>query len=260
MSPRQLFLLRCRQGKIIKECDLSDFSEMFNKICDFVGLRFYTENESTESCIKFSQLLKDFWPQKHIKEILGAYFLGIKGDLQDLENNTIKVFPMIDIRTCSDLVNAFDRYFKKQFEAEMKSQKFWYSEPEHKVPIKEKIEESFRNGLAQALEIVKSGQKYDVAGTDLFLFSELKQRGIILITDEEAEAEIQEALKVFKLKSNLERYDQRTTIGRKVDLKKMIESVLPGDVRVKNIARRKILNDYLESWALTGYGVNDILK
>jgi hypothetical protein len=223
-------------------------------------MKFVSIDETKEKALKFSKLLKDFWPNKYKKEIIGSYFLGIKGNLHDLENNTIKVFPMIDIRTCSDLVNAFDRYFKKQFESEMKSQKFWYTEPEDTIPAKEEIEQSFKNGLAQALEIVKSGQKYDVAGTDLFLFAELKQRGIIVLTDEEAESEMQEALKVFKFNTNLERYDKKTTIGRKSDLAKLVESVLPTDVRVKNIARRKILNDYLQTWVLSEFTVNDILR
>jgi len=232
---------------------------VFNKICVFTGVKFLSAKDREDAAAELIEMLLKNYPEKYCNEVVGGYFLADKKRLFDENQKQIELFRLVDYRQCSDLIQAFDQYFKKQFEAEMKSQKFWYSEPEHKVPSKEEIEESFRNGLAQALEIVKSGQKYDVAGTDLFLFTELKQRGIILLTDEEAEAEIQEALKVFKLKSNLERYDQRTSIGRKVDLKKMVESVLPGDVRVRNIARRKILNDYLESWALTGYGVNDIL-
>jgi hypothetical protein len=167
---------------------------------------------------------------------------------------------MVDYRQCSDLLNAFDRYFNKQFESEMKSQKFWYSEPKDNRPTKEEIEQSFINGLTHALEIVKSGLKYEIAGTDLFLFSELKERGIIILTDEIAELEIQSALKVFKFNTNLERYDKKTSIGRKAELSKLVEIVLPDDVRVKNIARRKILNDYLQSWVLSEFTINDILK
>jgi hypothetical protein len=58
----------------------------------------------------------------------------------------------------------------------------------------------------------------------------------------------------------VERFDQRTPIGRKSDLAKLIEAVLPTDVRVKNIARRKILNDYLQTWVLSEFTVNDILQ
>jgi len=260
MSPNQTFLLRCREGKKIKDCDLSDFKEMFNKICDFIGVKFQNINEAAETSLKFSQLLKDFWPKKYMKEVLGSYFFAVKGQLLDLENNVIKVYPIIDIRSCSEFLNAFDRYFNKCFEQEMKSQKFWYLDPVDTKPTKEEINQSFINGLDQALAIVKSGQKYDIAGTDLFLFAELKFRGIIILTDEEAETEIQDALKVFKFNTNIERFDKKTSIGRKAELGKLVESVMRDDVRVKNIARRKILNDYLQSWVLSDFTINDILK
>lgn len=74
-------MLRCRQGKKIKECELSDFSDMFNKICNFVGVKFHSKQETNENAIKFSQLLKDFWAEKYIKEVLGSYFLAVKGEL-----------------------------------------------------------------------------------------------------------------------------------------------------------------------------------
>jgi len=260
MSPNQTFLLRCREGKKIKECDLSDFKEMFNKICDFIGVKFQNINEAAETSLKFSQLLKDFWPKKYMKEVLGSYFFAVKGQLLDLENNVIKVYPIIDIRSCSEFLNAFDRYFNKCFEQEMKSQKFWYLDTVDTKPTKEEIEQSFKKGLNQALEIVKSGQKYDIAGTDLFLYTELKERGIIILTDEEIETEINAAYKVYKSNLNFEKFDKKTQIGRKSELTKLIETALPTDIRVKNIARRKILNDYLQTWSLSDFTVNDILK
>lgn len=260
MSPHQLFLLRCRQGKKIIDCDVEDFSEIFNKICDFVGVKFYSEIETNQTCLKFSQLLKDFWPNKFMKEVLGSYFLATKGLLFDLENNTIKVFPMVDIRTCSDFLNAFDRHFSKSFESEMKSQKFYFEREEDKRPTKEEIEKRFLRAFEKSLEIVKNGSDYNLAGTDLFIYSELKQRGIIELSEEEMEAEINAALKVYKSNLNIERIDPKTNHGRKHDLIRLIDSILPDDVRVINLAKRKILNDYLKSFVLSELTVKEILK
>lgn len=259
MSPHQLFLMRCRTGKLIRQCELADYVYIFNKIVDYVGAKFQSEKEATKMSVSFSELLKDFWPNKYMKEVIGAYFLAVKGHLLDTENNVIKVLPMIDIRTCSDFVQAFDRHFNKAFEVEMKSQRFWYTDPQDSTPSQEQIDQSLRNGLAQALEVVKNGQKYEVAGTDLFLFAELKQRGLIELTDEQVDTELQAALKVYKYQANLERYDKHTSLGRKADLAKMVENILPTDVRVKNIARRKILNDYLQSWVFEELDVEGVL-
>jgi hypothetical protein len=260
-SAEQNFLLRCRSGLKIKNLSIDQFVDsIFNKICVFTGVKFSSPKDREDSAAELIEMLLKNYPDKYSNEVVGGYFLADKKRLFDENEKQIELFRMVDYRQCSDLIQAFDRYFKKQFETEMKSQRFWYTETEDTMPAKEEIEESFKNGLAQALEIVKSGQKYNVAGTDLFLFAELKQREIIVLTDEEAESEMEEALKVFKFNTNLERYDKKTTIGRKSDLARLVESVLPTDVRVKNLARRKILNDYLQTWVLSDFTVNDILR
>jgi len=176
-----------------------------------------------QSAAELIEMLLKNYPEKYSNEIVGSYFLADKKRLVSEDNTPIELFRMVDYRQCSDLLQAFDRYFKKQFEPEMKSQKFWYLEPVDTRPTKEEIEQSFINGLTQALEIVNSGKKYDVAGTDLFLFSELKQRGIIILTDHEAEQEMQQAYKIFKHNTNLERFDPKTSIGKKADLKNLLK-------------------------------------
>lgn len=171
---------------------------MFNKICNFVGVKFHSEQETNENAIKFSQLLKDFWAEKYIKEVLGSYFLAVKGELSDMDNNTIKVFPMIDIRQCSELLNSFDNLFKKTFESDLKNQRFWYEEQKDTKPSEEEIYNSFLHCLKQALETIKNKKEYQVSGSDLFLYSELKNRQIINISAERNKIEIDLATKKFK--------------------------------------------------------------
>jgi len=260
-SPEQNFLLKCRSGLKIREYSIEDFIDLvFNKICVYTGVKFLSPEDRKQSAAELIEMLLKNYPEKYSNEIVGSYFLADKKRLVSEDNTPIELFRMVDYRQCSDLLQAFDRYFKKQFEPEMKGQKFWYLEQVDTRPTKEEIEQSFMKGLNQALEIVKSGQKYDIAGTDLFLYAELKERGIIILTEEEIDTEINAAYKVYKSNLNFEKFDKKTQIGRKSELTKLIETALPTDIRVKNIARRKILNDYLQTWALSDFTVNDILK
>ncbi len=233
---------------------------IFNKICVFTGVKFLSQKDREDSAAELIEMLLRNYPDKYLNEVVGSYFLADKKRLFDENERLIELFRMVDYRQCSDLLNAFDKYFKKQFESEMKSQKFYFEREEDKKPTKEDIQELFLRSFEKALEIVKNGNDYNLAGTDLFIYSELKERGIIELSQEEMKTEIDLALIVYKKNLIIEKADPKTKLLRKHDLARLIESILPDDVRVINLAKRKILNDYLKSFVLSELTVKEILK
>lgn len=258
-STHQIFLIKCRSGNIIANAGKEELSDMFNKIVAYTGKRYSSENEAGKDMLLFINMIRTTWPKKFVKEILGSYFLALKEKLENIDGDIIKLYPIIDIRSCSELLNSFDRHFKTSFESEIRSQKFFYEdEPQNKV-TEEEINKSFINGLKQALEIVSNGLPYNVAGTDIFIYGELKKRGLINIAQDRQDEEIKSAMNVHKSNLNFEKYDPNTSLGRRQSITKLIESILPTEVAVINIAKRKILNDFLNDWVSMGFGIKEIL-
>ena len=260
MSPLQILLMLCRKGKKVKDCNSDDFVILYNKIAEFTGVKHSSANESLENSIIFSKLLKDVWPNKFIKEVAGSYYCALHGHLVDNENNVIKLFPMIDIRTCSELVRSFDVFFKKTFELELKNQRFWYEEQQDTKPSEEEIYKSFLHCLKQALETIKNKKEYQVSGSDLFLYSELKNRQIINISIERNKIEIDLATKKFKSELLQQKIDPSATLGKRAEFSHLLENILPNDLRIVNVAKRKILNDYLKEFVEQDLTIEEILK
>lgn len=204
-------------------------------------------------------LLKNY-PDKYANEVVGGYYLADKKRLTDEDSNIIELFRMVDYRQCSNIIHAFDRYFKKTFELELKNQRFWYEEQKDTKPSEEEIYKSFLHCLKQALVTIKNKTEYNLSGSDLFLYSELKNRQIINISTERNKVEIDLATKKFKSELLRQKTDPNTTFGKRAEFSHLLENIIPNDKRIVNIAKRKILNDYLREFVEQNLTTEEILK
>lgn len=143
----------------------------------------------------------------------------------------------------------------------MKSQTFFYDkEAEKKKEISEKEKyESFKRSLQVALDMVAEGREFSLPGSDIFIYDTLKELGIINLSQEEKEAEINIAYNDLKSKWNAERVTG-ASIGRRMELGKMIEELMPEDIRVLNQAKRNFLGRQLKIWVEFGNTIEEIIS
>lgn len=240
-----MFLIRCRQGKVLKETTPGELSAMYNQLVNFTGKRSSDPNLALDEMNLFLDSLVKTWPNIFVSEVVGAYFLAVKERLTDNEGNTIKLFPIVDLRSCSELINAFARYFNNQFNQKLKSQTFWHEDTEPKRPTFEQLNERFEIQFDAAVNIYKTQGNYDVAGADLFLYDVLKRKGLVNLTDEQKEEYFDKAFVIVKAELFQEK-KQSNSIGRMVDIAKMIDTLTPENMRVIHKARNLILNDILK--------------
>lgn len=205
-------------------------------------------------------LIKNY-PNIFLLEIKGAYFLADKKRLPDENGVPIKLYQQLSYRATSDLIHSFDVYFKEAFKKELQNGTFWYDEEaEKKKEISEKEKyESFKRSLQVALDMVAEGREFSLPGSDIFIYDTLKDLGVINLSQEEKEAEINMAYNDLKSKWNAERVTG-ASIGRRMELGKMIEELMPEDIRVLNQAKRNFLGRQLKIWVEFGSTIEEIIS
>ena len=121
-SAEQNFLLKCRKGLKLKELAIDQFVDLvFNKISSYCSVKYNSFEERELFAAELIEMLLKNYPDKYANEVVGGYYLADKKRLTDENLSIIELFRMVDYRQCSNIIHAFDRYFKKTFELELKN-------------------------------------------------------------------------------------------------------------------------------------------
>lgn len=247
----------------IKDCSIEQLIDLlFNKLAKYTGVKYNSQEEREIAAADLIEMLLKGFPEKFVNEIVGAYYLADQKKLFDPSTGEVMmVFRILDYRQCSDFIHKFDEYFKKSFEQELKSQRFFY---DRELNVKKEIDqkkmyESFKRSLQIALDMVAEGREFSLPGSDIFIYDTLKDLGVINLSQEEKEFEINTAYNDLKVKWNAERVTG-ASIGRRMELGKMIEDLMPEDIRVLNQAKRNFLAKQLKIWVEFGSTVEEIIS
>jgi hypothetical protein len=233
---------------------------LVNYITSISGKKYDNRNIAISEAEEFFIMLFKNHPKVFLKEIKGAYFLADKKRLPDEDGVPIKLYPQLSYRATSDLIHSFDLYFRESFKKELHNGTFWLTKTVEKKQIDDKeIYESFKRSLQKALDMVADSKEFSLPGSDIFIYDTLRDLGIINLSQEEKETEINLAYTELKSRWNAERVSG-ASIGRSMELGKMIEELLPEDVRVKNQAKRNFLGRQLKIWVEFGSTVEEILS
>lgn len=260
-SPEQSFLIRCRSGVTIKEATKDQIADLINYISTICGKKYESKEQAIIEADEFGIMLLKNYPNIFLNEIKGCYYLADKKRLPDENGVPIKLYQQLSYRATSDLIHAFDLYFKESFKKELQNGTFWYDEDtEQKKEIDQsQMYESFKRSLQIALDMVKDGREFSLPGSDIFIYDTLKKLKVIDLSDEEKDYEIQFAYNELKAKWNAERVSG-ANIGRRMELGKLIEDLMPEDVRVLNQAKRNFLAKQLKIWVEFGNTVEEIIS
>lgn len=260
-SPDQNFLIRCRDGVIVKEASKDELADLVNYITGISGKKYDNRESAITEAEDFVIMLIRNHPKVFLKEIKGAYFLADKKRLPDEDGVPIKLYQQLSYRATSDLIHAFDVYFKESFKKELQNGTFWYDEQLEvkKETDQKELYESFKRSLQVALDMVKDGREFSLPGSDIFIYDTLKDLGVINLSQEEKEFEINTAYNDLKAKWNAEKVSG-ASIGRRMELGVMIESLMPEDIRVLNQAKRNFLGKQLKIWVEFGSTIEEIIQ
>ncbi len=225
------------------------------------GKKYDDRSLAISEAEEFVIMLAKNYPNIFLLEIKGAYFLADKKRLTDENGVPIKLYQQLSYRATSDLIHAFDVYFKESFRQELQNGTFWYDEEANKKKEidQKQMYESFKRSLQIALDMVAEGREFSLPGSDIFIYDTLKDLGVINLSQEEKEFEINTAYNDLKAKWNAERVSG-ASIGRRMELGVMIESLIPEDIRVLNQAKRNFLGKQLKIWVEFGSTIEEIIS
>lgn len=260
-SREQTFLINCRSGPTVKDATKQEVADLVNYITTICGKKYTDKHIAIAEANEFGVMLLNNYPNTYLNEIIGAYFLADKKRLPDEDGVPIKLYQQLSYRATSDLIHAFDVYFKESFKKELQNGTFWYDEQLEvkKETDQKELYESFKRSLQVALDMVKDGREFSLPGSDIFIYDTLKDLGVISLSQEEKEFEINNAYNELKSKWNAERVSG-ASIGRRMELGVMIESLMPEDIRVLNQAKRNFLGKQLKIWVEFGSTVEEIIS
>ncbi len=246
---------------MIRDANKEQSADLVNYITTISGKKYDDRNLAISEAEEFAVMLAKNYPNIYLLEVKGSYYLADKKRLPDENGVPLKLYQQLSYRATSDLIHAFDTYFKEMFKKELHNGTFWHDpELDKKKEFDDKdLYESFKRSLQFALDMVKDGKEFNLPGSDIFIYDTLKDLGVINLSQEEKEYEINFAYNELKGKWNAERVSG-ATIGRRMELGKMIEDLMPKDIRVLNQAKRNFLAKQLKIWVEFGSTIEDIIQ
>lgn len=233
---------------------------MWNHIVAYTSKKFTSQGEAKEEMNLFLKQLKATWPNKYVKEVTGSYYLTLNEKLTSNDNKVLKLFPMIDLRSASEMIISFDRYFQDKFVEETRNQTF-YHEPINKTKVTQEEEfQAFKRNLAFAINYVKDGRHYNLAGLDTHLYNELHKLGKIDVFKHEWDRLSRQATKALQSRYRAESYTPNTTLGKAKGWQKLASELIPESVAVGIEVKNIILNKYLKEYAKLNMTVEQVLE
>jgi len=212
----------------------------------YTGAKFKSVEDRQEQAAELIIMLKRSYPDKFVNEIVGGYYLADKKKLLNEDGTTLEMFRMVDYRQASDITQGFNRYFAKAFEHKARNQQMFEEDNEPEPETTEQINERYEAELPNAVEIVKSGKRYDKAGIDIGLYNYLVSVGKINLENLNWNQELKMAENQYRGLLQKERLGA-CNFGRSITITNLLQTIQPKDIAVVNRAKSNVLNNYLKS-------------
>lgn len=211
--------------------------EVLNKIVNMLGVNFFDEDERKISAAEWVNFVSDY--KLTAPEILEAYKMALKQELQNNRNETIRLFPNLSLISAGEVLQAFQEFKKNSKLYEQGQNQLKLELNPVKVETEEEKNIRIENTIERIKEKLKNGSEISEA---FILFNDLFNSGQLkdFLFDKEKIKELQQE----KMQKLITKEMQKPFFYNKKeiqDLKKLIEEkkLLP----VHNIVNIDIKNE-----------------
>lgn len=260
-SEHQNYLLKSGQGKKLKELDDNEWRYLYNELVAMTDAKFESREASQENFTLFQMMLLKNKPETYRSEISIAYEMADKKLLTDIKGELIQLYREVSYRSVSDIVEAFQRYFKKQFESLIRSQKFNVEEEIKEKISDEQLYDSMVMSINNIIDNFKNTGKVTVWPSYINAYDQLKRIGVInKMTKDEKGYYLSTALANVKKENILRSRDFSNSLDTRNNAKKLAESVMDTDAIVLSEAKRLYIETLAKQWVEFDYEIEDILN
>ena len=194
-SSHQSYLLKSGQGKKLKELDDDEWRYLYNELVAMTDAKFDSKKDSEENFSLFQMMLLKNKPDVYRSEVSIAYEMADKKLLTDIKGELIQLYREVSYRSVSDIIEAFQRYFKRQFESLIRSQKFNAEEEQKEKISDEQLYKSMVMSINNVIDNFKNTGKVTVWPSYINAYDQLKRIGVInKMTKDEKEYYLSTAL------------------------------------------------------------------
>jgi hypothetical protein len=134
--------------------------------------------------------IKETWPNVSVKSIFTAARLANQGKLTNENGTELVLYATITPASVSNLIRAYQKYFKSSISDMMKNQTLYLENPKKAKP---EID-VFNDFIEEAFDAVKAGGIFRKAGIDVFMFDFLVKNGKIKDCEDFMEDALEEAI------------------------------------------------------------------
>ena len=227
----------------------------YNRLIGYTGVKFdANENQQSYFDDQVVPLMLRINPKVRAGEILLSYELALKGNID------YKLFRECNFTQMNELYKLYKEEETKAFSNEIKNQRL-FAQKEIELSEEEK-ELKLIGFIDEALSIVNQSKQYYMIGVHDAIYDQLKQRGVLKVSKDEAESVWEEAKEFTANKMRSFKATSKSTYEMN-KYTRLIESIkiaeLGKESAVVDTAKMLILNKYLKVWAFDGLTGKEII-
>lgn len=245
------------QNKKLSVANDRELMQLFTELINYSGQKFSSEDEANICYVNFIPLFKNSFGKYSLNEIKLAYQYAREGKFTNERGEQFRLFRELNYASACDVMIEYEEFKKKELGEFVKNQKlFEQVKPETKEEEKNRIErDGLRQFLRESWELCEQGKLNESTG--VFLYDNLRMRGLITLSTEEKRDIQENALQMVHTWAEMEKAAAQDKVSYKV-FDRILES-LSGQTDEVVLASKKIaLQCQIQNWIMEGLSIEEV--